>query len=364
MRVSKAVLSALLAGGVVLAGAGAAQAVSAGGYSPSQQDCPPNADASDVPAAQPGCHDFKFNLEDGNGNRYAEFGLDQMKLGPGAIIFFAKPGDPNFPHSGCVAADTNGTGGGSGVGCGTGSGFGALAQFDTENPTNSNVSPHTGTVNVDPLVAAIRSGFGIYLGADDNLAGGEHDGVTSGNGTAGSVNGPSDGGAVQAYVSPGAATTTPSATNPTPLVGASEGTCQDGVCQETTTHRQTIYQGGGDGGAQRDVANYQGKQWDPSNCSSGDTAGEKACNGTGPNGYTHQTMDQWRQAEASNVYAEPGVQVYEDPDPQGSPIGPYPLPGAYVGTCGVVAGGGTAPAAPASPVTNGAGQINASTGVC
>ena len=42
--------------------------------------------------------------------------------------------------------------------------------------------------------------------------------------------------------------------------------------------------------------------------------------------------------------------------------GNYPLPALYVGTCGVVAGGGAAPAAPASPVTNSAGQVVVSTG--
>ena len=70
-------------------------------------------------------------------------------------------------------------------------------------------------------------------------------------------------------------------------------------------------------------------------------------------------MDWYRQQEAGNVYAEPGVTVYEDPDPQASPALPkqlYPLPAAYAGTCGVAAGGGTAKA-PASPVTNGAGQV-------
>ena len=53
----------------------------------------------------------------------------------------------------------------------------------------------------------------------------------------------------------------------------------------------------------------------------------------------------------------PGIQVYEDPDPEGSPLGPYPIPSAYAGTCGVVAGGGPL-AAPASPLTNDAGQID------
>ena len=67
-------------------------------------------------------------------------------------------------------------------------------------------------------------------------------------------------------------------------------------------------------------------------------------------------MNDYRAQEAQNVYAEPGVQVYGDPDPQSSPIDPvyefengagipnngptlYPLPSAYAGTCGAAANG-------------------------
>ena len=57
-------------------------------------------------------------------------------------------------------------------------------------------------------------------------------------------------------------------------------------------------------------------------------------------------MNSWRQHEAGTVNAEPGVQVYEDPDAQASPLDPayeaglsqqpvlYPIPAAYAGTCG------------------------------
>jgi hypothetical protein len=67
--------------------------------------------------------------------------------------------------------------------------------------------------------------------------------------------------------------------------------------------------------------------------------------------------------------------VYEDPDPQASPLDPayeagatpqptlYPIPGAYAGTCGVTAGGGpVATAPPGTPGTNSAGQVSVSTG--
>ena len=62
------------------------------------------------------------------------------------------------------------------------------------------------------------------------------------------------------------------------------------------------------------------------------------------------------------MYAEPGIQIYEDPDPQGSPIGPwYPIPAFYVGTCGLIVGGGQM-AMPESPFTNKGGQFVVSTG--
>src|SRR5439155_1180968 len=64
----------------------------------------------------------------------------------------------------------------------------------------------------------------------------------------------------------------------------------------------------------------------------------------------------WWDKQQGTVYAEPGIQIYEDPDPQGSPIGPYPLPAFYVGTCGLVIGGGQVQM-PASPYTSPAGQF-------
>ena len=81
-------------------------------------------------------------------------------------------------------------------------------------------------------------------------------------------------------------------------------------------------------------------------------------------------MNDWRDQEGT-VYAEPGVQVYEDPDPQASPIDPvaeieggardggapipdggpslYPLPGTYAGTCGLIVNGAVVAEQPADP---------------
>jgi hypothetical protein len=115
------------------------------------------------------------------------------------------------------------------------------------------------------------------------------------------------------------------------------------------------------------VADYSQHTWDPYNCSNNDAE----CRA--------QPNDGGRNAEAWDVLngdpsIEPGVQIYEDPDAQGSPAGPvYPIPSIYVGTCGVIIGGGAlstdggAPSNqslgfPPSPLTNSAGQIVIPTG--
>ena len=96
---------------------------------------------------------------------------------------------------------------------------------------------------------------------------------------------------------------------------------------------------------------YSGVQWDPETCA-GPTDSKTDCGG--------HSMSWWDKQQGT-VYAEPGIQIYEDPDPQGSPIGPYPLPAFYVGTCGLVIGGGQVQM-PASPYTSPAGQFVVTTG--
>ena len=260
-----------------------------------------------------------------------------------------QPGSPNFPHSGCAAVNTNGTGGGAGApgdGCGqNSSGLGGTLVFDIYNPAGTTFTPALGTPDVAGLANAVQAGLYTYLGADDNLDAGEHDGVDGKYGTSQSANGPSDGGAITTHVSPNQATTAPSVTNPVPVAGASEGSCADNVCEEVTTQQQTVYNGGKNGQS-RNVYDYSTKQWDPYNCSSGSPADEQNCHDA-----THRNMNDYRNGEAQYVNAEPGVQVYGDPDPQSSPIDPlyeagvtpqptlYPLPSAYAGTCGAAANG-------------------------
>jgi hypothetical protein len=102
----------------------------------------------------------------------------------------------------------------------------------------------------------------------------------------------------------------------------------------------------------RDAYNYDGKTFDPYNCSGESTKAEKQCHDA-----THPNEDSYLEGEAKHVYLEPGVQLFEDPDPNGSPLLPtYPLPAVYVGTCGLTLGGGPLKL-PASPLTNSSGQL-------
>lgn len=250
----------------------------------------------------------------------------------------------------------------------------------------------------------VLSGGQIYFGGDDNLDSGEHDGVDGQYGSGNAYNGPSDGGSLSVDWQPisgaeslsswldaiagvgsnsGAplASLAPVARNPVPVANAGGGLCADGVCVQAYTNQRTIYRGGGaNGQSQRDAYNYQGKKWGPYNCNSGSVSNEQACQSpsqggtaacpSGSNATDNSCgANYYRQQEASKVTSEPGVMVFEDPDPQGSPALPpqlYPIPAAYVGTCGVVAGGGSVQA-PSSPTngtaasgllsTNQAGQV-------
>ena len=296
-----------------------------------------------------------------------------------------------------------------------GSGFNSLA------PT---VDTGTGQ-NLTPI---IEDGVLVYYGMDDNNDNGEHDGVgpycnpptpapasspapapTKGKSKGhknppppppapapypssqgdcpnalGAANGSSDGGAITLALTPLGITNTPSQTNPEGILNFSTGFCADGICAEGTTQQQTVYHGCGanaevtpQGGCTSpknanvyDYAPGGNPNNDPSvnnesyNCNSGDpsTTSKSACGSGG--------MDGIRESVPQNENAEPGIQIYSDPDPQRSPaVGGtpfWPTPGLYIGTCGVYAGSpattgqivGKLPTS-SSPVavTNAAGQI-------
>jgi hypothetical protein len=216
-------------------------------------------------------------------------------------------------------------------------GLGAGTQQTAEGENPNAVSVEASPLAMDPM-----SGGSVYLGADDNLDTGEHD--------SSSVlgDGPSDGGAVVLTADPAAmaawmdAARTGDAgyllTHPAPFLHGGTGACADGICASVQTQQALAYQGGD--------ADYQGQAWDPETCAGpSDTAADCGHDGIG---FWHR--------HSPTTYVEPGVQVYEDPSPEASPIGPYPLPALAVTTCGVFVGGGPLQL-PASPLTNRAGQL-------
>jgi hypothetical protein len=401
--------------GLVFA-AGAAIAVSGGGYNPDQQNCPANADNSGAPsdpsATSPGCHNFAVNVESGgttngdansNNTRYAEWGNHQsphIDHNPSSGFFFnvGDPGTPASPHSGCLAANTDGTGGGTGTGCGNnpnGAGFSATYDYyqlycpataalplnsvpvpdgvpaakncDPKQPIgNTGVTPDTGTGT--KLYDLVTNGFLVYVGADDNLDNGEHDGFTGvpGTSTDGAINGPSDGGAITLSMTPQNAANSPSGHNPEGLVNFSTGLCADGICGEATTQQQTVYHGCNAPNTPNDACapgtpqngnvyenGAPSSRQESPNCQSGSpdnanpgppgtgpcfTNADGSANPNGPNGY--------RQTTPNNMNAQPGVQTYQDPDPQRSPVAPVGTPGVYAGTCGLYLNDGGGSVAP------------------
>jgi hypothetical protein len=375
-HVARRMLAVVAAAAAAVGVAGAAYAASSGGYSAASQDCSNDADANNAgepgasqPAAVPGCHNLKINVEDGEGNRYAQFGVDQIPNG-------SEEGSPDaLPHAFAAAVDANGTPAGTPTDSCATTGSGVAAHGDSTDPSATTATPCTSDPGTN--AAGLATGLTIYFGADDNLDFGEHDGASGKHGTSQVQDGPSDGGAIVFNWHPAEIVgwgdalqhgdTSQLFWNPVAVADAGEGECADGFCTSAQTRRRTVWEGGGRGS--RDVYDYSGKQWDPYTCNSGDQEAEdpQSCGG--------QSMNDWRQQEAGTVNAEPGVQVYEDPDPQASPLDPvyesgaspspvlYPIPGVYVGTCGVTAGGGPLVTAPPGTLgTNSAGQVSVTTG--
>jgi hypothetical protein len=286
---------------VLLVSTGAAVAgVSDGNYDPSRQHCSGGADdVEHSDTVEQGCQNFTTEVNDGNGNEVARVGLPQLK--------------------------------------------------DGEHP-----DPTQATYSVTPQGFDPSTGVHYYTGADDNLDNGEHDGSST------VSDGPSDGGSIVLNVSPESVQTWLAAlsagdaqylaTHPLPLIDFGIGACTDGICWSTQTQRRTAYHGGSTTASPRDAADYEGYKWDPATCSSADPNADTCSDASGSHDLSY-----WHD-QAGDAYVEPGVQLYEDPSPNGSPIGPYPLPAFYAGTCGIVVGGGPVQV-PASPVTNGAGQV-------
>ena len=412
----RSVLIALLVAAVVVLSAGAATAVSGGAYNQDQMDCPENGSAWNTPPnyVPPGCHDMKMNLESGdsggtgyanpgsNNTRYAEFGIDKTPNNDhnpsfGFLANVGDPGTPDNPHSGCLAANTAGTGGGTGTGCGNnpnGAGFSstfdyyavycpataaipldsipipdglpALKNCSSTQPIGPNgITPDTGSQQ--KLSDIATHGLLLYFGANDGLDNGEHDGFdgctstkqpncsTIGNtNTDGAIDGPSDGGAIVLGVTPQNAGNTPTAANPEGLINFSFGACADGICFGAATQRTTVYQGCNADNVQANKTAAKddacSKKNPPPqnddvfhNDAPASTQESPDCNGGGPTGnacYTNRDgtpnpggANAYRANTPHNMNMEPGVQTYQDPDPNRSPI--IGMPGIYAGTCGV-----------------------------
>jgi hypothetical protein len=232
----------------------------------------------------------------------------------------------------------------------------------------------------------------LYYGLDDNVQGnGEHDGSRY------IENGPSDGGGgsialtrtaaenwVAALQSQDVATLLAS---PLPIGAAGTGGCADGTCYPGLAAVRTLIFQGGKTGAHRNAADYAGKQWPPAGCSGASCNEESACRANqtpafpascvcDPNAHTGLFYDTannnapcdspilyWYNLEGA-VYLYPGVSIYEDPDPQASPLfdnpssngSQTPIPALYLGTCGFIFGGGQLDFT-GNPAANSAGQI-------
>ena len=299
-----------------------ALAVSDGSYDAAKQGCSPTADRSDNPHhTEPHCYSAVLLLS-GAKHRYVMVGVPQTPDGTNANAVE-------------VCLDFTGTA--------------SCLRIDQSGVTQLPDRPGT---PVDPAKGELHA----YFGADDNLDSGEHDESEQ------VANGPSDGGAIQANLTPLATADWVAKvmsgnrkyvlTHPLPAADAGTGACADGLCISVQTQRRIAYTAGGKHPKTRNAANYDGHTWDPPTCA-GPSDTSKDCGG--------HPMSWWHRKNQT-TYIEPGITIYEDPDPQGSPAGPYPLPALYIGTCGFVAGGGVAPAFPASPITNTSGQLLVDTG--
>jgi hypothetical protein len=322
---------ALTIGLVAMIGTGSSFAVSDGHYDSARQHCSGAADNSDHPTrVEPNCKNFIFSISDVSGHQYVEIAIPQTADGEFANTLQASI-DPGKGQRLTFAVSQDG------------------------------ITPPA--VVPSAAVSDPSSGLRVYFGADDNLSGGEHDSSDQVN------NGPSDGGAIELNVDPRTSDAWVAAlqssnvatllANPAPLLSAGTGACADGACISLTTHRRVAFKGGAP--FHRDIANYAGKVWDPKTCDGGSDS-VAACHDTAHPNYR---LEDWVRDEGT-VYVEPGLQIYEDPDPQASPavfgfVGvpaddPYPIPAFYVGACGIVFGGGSIQFQD-GPYTNSAHQL-------
>ncbi|MEA2624272.1 MAG: hypothetical protein QOD06_317, partial [Candidatus Binatota bacterium] len=341
---------AFLVTALMLAGASLAGAVSDGNYSSHRQHCTANVDNSDEgERTELHCHNATLTLRDGAGHEYFGIGTQHIADGSGKDLPVRIP----VPFVGSIVATIvyNPVDVWYDLDDGTGCHIYTFTSEDpqhpkgpepcnfidwrVEDPEHPGAYRYVANPKSDPA-----SGLRLYFGADDNLAGGEHDSSEQ------VSNGPSDGGAVVLNVDPAtiaswvARLTAGDAryvlTHPLPLADGGVGACADGVCFSVQSQqRERTYPDGTPSG--KAVANYQDRQWDPEGCS-GPSDGTKNGQPTAshPCGDHYGDLDgdgkpdnaplrYWNEVNGDPT-VDPGIQVYEDPDAQGSPLGPYPLP--------------------------------------
>jgi len=347
-----------------------AQAVSGGGYSYQQQGCTKSADRNDQPQhTDPGCHNATAQINAGSGDyaqRWHVLSINSDQLPNG-----------QSPHSGSVSADPGqgtqytlrfDTGTGSfilvnPIGFATdvatwlaGGGAGPFPLPSTNQLVGTMGTPSAG---LDQSSAQKRSltdaatSQQFYFGADDNLDNGEHDSVNPNDyhhKDSRVADGPSDGGAIQANTHVQGDPSDPAGLiaknvdptdmhDPVKAADAGTGACADGVCAGADTSHRKMYQGGCSSCADQSVYNDQNStNWRSPDCNGQSVQNENDCGANWQNGNESGNI-YGPYSERGAYYTDPGVFVYQDPDPQASPefqgVTGYPLCELYAGTMGV-----------------------------
>ena len=196
-------------------------------------------------------------------------------------------------------------------------------------------------LNTDNVIAINQDQpreFHGFIAADDNLESGEHDGIPERNcepdpndpnqqvcyDNRDLADGPSDGGSIRVDVTPNfddpAAnfSTNPDALLLAAYVGA--GFCVDGICGNGGTGEREVYDGGQDGKVYLDDATADDYK---------DT--DDYCSYDNEHNCVRDVHDQQK-----DFYSRPGVNIYADPDPQDSSLGPFDgSTNTHIGTGGV-----------------------------
>ncbi|MGH7897248.1 MAG: hypothetical protein ACREQQ_04800 [Candidatus Binatia bacterium] len=344
----------LLGAAFLIATASGSYAMSDGNYDPADMGCKPEGNAYDPvdreadpehnPHAEPDyCQALRIGAGTDANPKFVRVGLDHEEPGPGGFAgghnphhgtaYIGSPGEEILQvHYGTgvtqpIPADVLFFGPGE---------DGELAddhtqpelEIEQQNPDNAE------HIDQNP-----PKELHVFFGADDNLESGEHDGVPETGCAEGSTdpscdpppdnrdlaNGPSDGGEIRLDVAPNqddpAANLDPeNPDNVAPNTYAGVGMCVDGICANAGSGERQVYDGGQDGRVYLDDATAEDYK---------DT--EDYCSYDNQDNCVRTVHD-----EQQDFYSRPGVNLYADPDPQDSSLGPFDgSTNTHVGTGGV-----------------------------